>query len=131
MRIIALALLLAGCAATAPAPAGSTPPPAARGATLATFDQNVRVGGVSVRPIRVVEDSRCPRDVLCVWAVRLRLLARVGGEEMVLTLGEPRALPGGGSILLASASPDRWRSPPPGIDPMPRFGFVRVRSVSD
>lgn len=27
--------------------------------------------GVSVRPERIVEDSRCPEEVLCVWAGRL------------------------------------------------------------
>lgn len=124
MRLTILALSLAVAAPGAAQP-GPTPP--VRGATLATFDQTVRVGGVTVRPIRIVEDSRCPRDVLCAWAGRLRLLARVGDAEMTLTLGEPQSLPVGGSILLASASPDRWRSPPAGIDPMPRFGFVQAR----
>lgn len=35
--------------------------------------------GLQVRPIEVVEDSRCPAAVNCVWAGRLTVRARMNG----------------------------------------------------
>jgi hypothetical protein len=88
-----------------------------------------RLGEVTVRPIAVIEDSRCPRDVTCVWAGRLRLSASISGVPGTseLTLGQRFALPRGGAILLVSATPERRRIPTPGSNPRaaPRFGFRR------
>lgn len=33
--------------------------------------QSVIISGIKVTPIKVVEDSRCPSDVQCVWAGRI------------------------------------------------------------
>ena len=37
------------------------------------------VNGLTIRPIKVVEDSRCPPSVQCVWAGRLVVRARMNG----------------------------------------------------
>lgn len=101
----------------------------APGVVTARLGQSVRVAGVGVRPVAVTEDSRCPHDVECVWAGRLRLRAVISGVpgEVELTLRAPYALPGGGSLTLVAAAPAPWHSPPLGIarGPANRFGFRR------
>ena len=80
-----LALALGGCATVPPAAAGPT----------AGIGQVAVVGPLRARPIAVVEDSRCPVDVQCVWAGRLVVLTEVefaGGSQEYrgnLALGEP------------------------------------------
>lgn len=37
-------------------------------------------GGVTVTPVAIVEDSRCPAGVQCVWAGRLVVRTRVDGD---------------------------------------------------
>jgi len=122
--------LLAALALSACAPAAGVEAEAgaARTAT-AGLGETARLGDVTVRPIAVIEDSRCPRDVTCVWAGRLRLRAAVSGVggEAELILGQPIALPGGGRLTLIAALPERWHNPPPGAPsgPGPRFTFRR------
>ena len=38
------------------------------------------VNGIRIRPLAVVEDSRCPAQVQCVWAGRLVVRARMTGD---------------------------------------------------
>jgi hypothetical protein len=120
-----MATLVFGLLAAAPAaPAG------VHADATATLGETVRLGRVTVRPIAVVEDSRCPRDVLCVHAGRLLLRARISGvrRDAVLTLHQPYRLPGGSTLTLVSVAPDRWQSaPPPGSDATWRFGFRQAR----
>lgn len=110
-------------------PAAATAASPNRAEVIVPLGETGRLTGVTVRPIEVVEDSRCPRDVLCVHAGRLRLRVAISGlGERVLTLHEPYRLRSGGTLTLVSASPDRWQSaPPPGTDPAWRFGFRRAR----
>lgn len=102
------------------------PLPLAIAATLATFsvaatahviEMQARLGqwvqlapGVAVEPLRVLEDSRCPQDVTCVWAGRLVLSARVRdhgrAETVKLTLGIPQKV-GRGRLTLDQVSPER------------------------
>ena len=95
-----LALALGACASVPPASAGPT----------AGLGQIAEAGGARIRPIQVIEDSRCPTDVVCVWAGRLVLLAEVnyrGGSEAYrgnLTLGQPLRL-GSETVTLVSAEP--------------------------
>lgn len=84
-------------------------------------------GGLTIRPLSLIEDSRCPADVVCVWAGRLRLRALVAGETLELTLGEPLATPAG-VVVLATAKPGAWSEWPEhelGPRPAYRFGFRR------
>lgn len=64
-----IVLLLAACATVPPANAGPT----------AGLGQFAVVNGLKIRPIKVVEDSRCPASVQCVWAGRLSVRARMNG----------------------------------------------------
>ena len=112
------ALALAGCAA------GQL---AAPGPVEARLGETARLGDLAVRPLVVIEDSRCPRDATCVWAGRLRLRAAISGVPAELILGAPFALPSGGTITLVAAAPEPWQNPPPGIEagPAVRFSFRR------
>lgn len=133
MRFAAVAVLalVAGCAApvaASDAPTDQNGAAAAPGVVSVRLGETARLGGVTVRPIAVVEDSRCPRDVDCIWAGRLRLRAAVSGVgETELILGQPFALPGGGGLTLVAAAPAPWHRPPPGVEtgPATRFGFRR------
>ncbi len=61
--------------------------------SVARLGERVQVDGPAVTPLEVVEDSRCPTGVQCVWAGRLRLLVKVhlgaGDQTRELVLGEP------------------------------------------
>ena len=79
-------LALTACATVPPANAGPT----------AGLGQIAVVNGVKVRPIEVVEDSRCPAAVQCVWAGRLKVRARMTGPGWTqirdFELGVPQAV---------------------------------------
>ena len=80
--------------------------------------------GVSVEPLKVIEDSRCPQDVTCVWAGRLVLSARVRdhgrAQTVKLTLGMPQVI-SRGRLTLDQVSPERTAR---GINPRRyRFGI--------
>lgn len=114
------AILLAPIALTATL-ASAAPPPAASGVTMARIGETVRVHGMRVTPLRVLEDSRCPARVTCVWAGRVRLAVRIGGTMRELTVGQ--AVPiAGGALRLANVLPPMNRSGhiPPATY---RFGF--------
>ncbi len=79
----------------------------AEGVVAAGIGETADLGnGLRVRPLEVLEDSRCPQNARCVWAGRLRLRVIVNGvgereiildEAPVETLvcagrGEPRPL---------------------------------------
>lgn len=130
----ALTLTLLACACAAPDPElhhyvdGIEARFAAPGVIEARLGQNVRLGDITVRPIAVTEDSRCPRGAVCVWAGRLKLRAAIAGAgEAELTLGEAFALPRGGTLTLVAAVPEPWRGRPRGVPggPANRFGFRR------
>jgi hypothetical protein len=89
---------------------------------VARIGETVRVHGIRVTPLRVLEDSRCPRTVRCIWAGRVRLAARVAGATRELTLGQPVPV-SGGRLLLAGIAPERTRTGH-GMPPRAyRFGF--------
>lgn len=56
--------------------------------------ETVVLNGVSVKFLEVVEDSRCPKDVTCIWAGRAIVKAQVTSngnvEEKTLVFGETR-----------------------------------------
>ena len=102
----------------------------APGVVAAGIGETADLGdGLTVRPIEVIEDSRCAANVTCVWAGRLRIRAAIAGVsgDRELTLGEVLATPHG-AILLAVAKPSPWHDwPTAEIGPPPayRLGFRR------
>jgi hypothetical protein len=83
-------------------------------------------GGLRVRPVAVIEDSRCPQNARCVWAGRLRLRVAVeAAGEREITLGEAAVETPRGSFALVAALPGPWTDWPEGAKPPYRFGFRR------
>lgn len=106
--------LVAACAMAAP-------PSAAHDRAVARLGETVRLHGVRITPLRVIEDSRCPEGTACVWAGRVRLAVRIGGAVRQVTLGEPVPMVGG-TLQFASVVPPRRRDTV--IAPRDyRFGF--------
>ncbi len=128
-RTILIAVLaLAGCAAAPGSASDIEPPrrpPELPGVAYGEVNEEIRVGNLSVRPLAVVEDSRCPSNVACVWAGRVVLRVSVSGMNGPTTISsiEPLALPGGGTLVLESVWPPRVHGEPP-AGPY-RFGFRR------
>jgi hypothetical protein len=67
------------------------------------------VHGTRITPVRVIEDSRCPAGVSCIWAGRVRIAVRIGGTARELTLGEATHVTGG-SLQFAQVLPARRRA---------------------
>jgi hypothetical protein len=73
----------------------------------APLNEVATLDGLTVRPIAVLEDSRCPASVQCVWAGRVRISAEVSGAgTRELTLGEP-VMVNGGTLTLVDVRPGR------------------------
>ncbi|MCB2077919.1 MAG: hypothetical protein KDE55_09515 [Novosphingobium sp.] len=102
-----------------------TAQPPSDGLAYAALGETVYVDGPKVTPIAVIEDSRCPADVQCVWAGRVRISARIhlgtGDTTQELTLGEPIPV-ADGSLELRTVQPPKTTEAaiPPGDY---RFGF--------
>jgi hypothetical protein len=110
-------IVLSGCAAA--------PSPPVLDATAA-FGETAAIDGIRVRPLSLIEDSRCPAEVTCVWAGRLVIHAEMSGGNWrlvrELTLGQPIPI-ADGELTLASAVPAK-RKPVP-IEPRDyRFTFI-------
>lgn len=123
MKHFALTALLALAACAGPSAARSA---AEARLSYGRLNEDIRVGGMTIRPLTVVEDSRCPAAVACVWGGRVVLRLRVAGMRGDQTISSiaPLTLPGGGVIELASVAPPRTNGRP--RIPLPyRFGFRR------
>ncbi len=73
----------------------------------APLGEVANLDGITVRPLEVIEDSRCPALVRCVWAGRVRIRADVSGAgTRELTLGEPAAV-SGGTLTLVDVRPGK------------------------
>lgn len=101
--------------------------PAAPSDDLTAINAKAVVGPLTIRPLAVVEDSRCPSGVMCVWAGRvlLRIAIEGPGVSRTLTLenGKPFVI-AGGALTLTQIEPPRVRGKP--MAPY-RFGFVFKR----
>lgn len=95
-----MAIALASCATTPPAEAGPT----------AAIGETAYTNGLRVRPIAVVEDSRCPINAICVWAGRLVVRSEVIGgswrQTRDLELGKGQQI-ADGTLALVSAEPSK------------------------
>jgi hypothetical protein len=91
-------LTLAACATLPAASAGPT----------AGFGQVAYTNGLYVRPLKVLEDSRCPALVRCVWAGRIVVRTQVSGgswqRTLDLELNQPQQV-ADGALTLIAASP--------------------------
>lgn len=73
----------------------------------APLNEVATLDGLTVRPLAVLEDSRCPASVQCVWAGRVRISAQVSGEgTRELTLGESLTV-SGGTLTLVDVRPSK------------------------
>jgi hypothetical protein len=95
-----IALALTGCTTIPPAEAGPT----------ASLGQVADTNGLKVRPLQVVEDSRCPINAVCVWAGRLVVRSEVIGgswrQTRDLELGKPQQI-ADGALTLVAAQPSK------------------------
>jgi hypothetical protein len=94
-------LALSGCATTAQTKSD--------GINVA-LGQTASVDGPRIKPVAVLEDSRCPINARCVWAGRVRVkvlwLKPSGNKEIELILGEAKPM-ADGSITLTAVMPDK------------------------
>ena len=94
------ALGLAACVSAPPAQTGPT----------AGIGQVAYSNGVHFQPIRVIEDSRCPANVQCVWAGRLTVRTDISSagwkQTRDLQLGMPQTV-GQYHVVLTSAVPQK------------------------
>lgn len=115
---LALALPLAACATTPDRIA------AAEGSAV-KLGQPVALAGLTLTPMTVVEDSRCPINARCVWAGRIVVTTSVDGagwsENANLILGEPQQVRGT-RVALVSAEPGRMAGQDTAMDDY-RFVF--------
>jgi len=105
MRLFLLAaLLLPACA--------GTPPPAEgqRHLPTAAIGETVMVDGPQLTVVELLEDSRCPADVQCIHAGRVRVRVNVhlgaGDRQIDLTAGEPQQV-ADGALELVEVTPGR------------------------
>lgn len=77
--------------------------------------QAAALGGPVARPIKLIEDSRCPANARCIRAGRVvvRTELRTGGgrRTLDLTLGDPQNI-ADGQITLISVTPERYAGRP-------------------
>jgi hypothetical protein len=123
MLLIVIAAL-AGCAA--PARTALAPAIPADDLGRARLGQTISLGGPKVTPLRVVEDSRCPAKVACVWAGRIRVSVRIdlGSGSQVREMDQGQSIQvADGTLELVEVQPGL--SPPTAsIKPAPQtFGF--------
>jgi hypothetical protein len=116
VSVIAASIALTACAAVGPPyppPPPPPPPPIVWGNASATvgFGGQAMLNNIRIRPLAVIEDSRCAINVQCVWAGRLvlsvEIVQRGGSEELRtnMTLGQPLPIEGGRLTLVAAHPP--------------------------
>ena len=111
--ILATLLALAACATVPERDFANGP--------TAPLGEIANLVGITVRPLEVIEDSRCPSSVQCVWAGRVRIRADVNGTETrELTLGDPTAV-SGGTLTLVDVRPGKRA---PGTIPSRDYQFT-------
>lgn len=109
--LLAPLIALAACATIPP----SQTPGDTIGLSWARLGEIVNVGGPTVTPLKLVEDSRCPQGVQCIWAGRVVVSATISTPTMKLTrdltLGEPFPV-ADGTLTLAEVRPAPRRDTP-------------------
>ena len=79
----------------------------------AGFGQVMAAESLRVRPLALLEDSRCPAAAQCVWAGQVRIRAEIssatGREVRELTSGKPITV-AGGALTLVTVEPPKMAS---------------------
>ena len=77
-----------------------------------SLGEKLQLGSVRIRPLSVVEDSRCPIEVQCGGLNRIIVRTEIRGPESTkirnFEIGQIREVEGAGGLMLAAVSP----SPP-------------------
>ncbi len=114
--LLALPLLVSGCI---------TYHTKSDGITRARLGETVVVDGPKVTPLKVLEDSRCPVGVQCVWAGQVRLSVGIElgarSETRDLTSGKPEQV-ADGTLELVEVTPGTKAGQPVYAEDY-RFGF--------
>jgi hypothetical protein len=80
------------------------------GAVTLSLGETARFTGVSIVPLSIIEDSRCPLGVMCIQAGTVRVSTRVttsaGSVVQTLALNQPFTI-GGDTITLTEVQPIR------------------------
>ena len=101
-------LVLSGCATVAQAEADGS---------NVRLGQTAMVNGPRIKPVAILEDSRCPMNARCIWAGRVRLkmiwLRPKGNQMFEVTLGEPVQL-ADGQFSLTAVHPEKRTDRPIG-----------------
>ncbi len=120
MRMLVSALLLAGSAplaAQSVAVATTSGGAQSRSSVTVTaaFGRAVRINHMILRPVTIVQDSRCPANANCVWAGQLIVdFENAGRARIRLEQGKPLAISGGRLTLVGSSpQPVAGRKIPP------------------
>jgi len=108
--LLLLAVALAGCGSAATEPeSGSFV--MKNGDLVIGLGESTTVAGLTITFRDVLEDSRCPRDVVCIWEGNARVqldLSRSGGPEasILLNTTQPRVVVFGAQrVELADVTP--------------------------
>ena len=114
------ALALSGCV---------TLDPDNDGITRARFGETAKIDDLRITPLKLLEDSRCPRDVQCVWAGQVRISTVITWQSRVqqieLTQGRPVPV-ANGTLTLVEVTPEPHSNVT--INPRDyRFGFRFTR----
>ena len=96
-----------------PQPSGNDGSDAKVTTVTARLNASVTALGVTITPLEVLEDSRCPTDVQCIWAGQVRLNVRIksglGASEMVL-ISSQAITTESETIMLQEVRPDKVSS---------------------
>ena len=123
MRFVVAAVLLAGISCSSP-----TAPGAGTSTITLRFGQTATVGGTRIS-FTDVADSRCPKDVACVWAGDAAVRLESGAESVVLhtngTVGAATSKLAGATVTLTEVRPE-----PVSTNPMKKTDYEITLRVS-
>ena len=117
MRLALVSVLMLAACAASPRPSGSIQ---FIGEATGEVGETIRLHDLSIHTTQVLEDSRCPAEVQCVWAGRVVVRAQIRGQGWSRTedmeLGRGIALEDARALRLSAVSPDRSQGAPPQTD---------------
>jgi hypothetical protein len=114
MRLALVSVLMLAACAGSPQPGG---PVHFNGEAMGGVGETIRLHDLSIRTTEVLEDSRCPAEVQCVWAGRVVVRAEIRGQGWSRTedleLGRGIALEDARALRLSTVTPSRSQGAPP------------------